>query len=172
MSGTRCVPRPAADHAPRRQRRAARHPATHRIDWNEVIFKGLTLKGSTPEMFETWYKMAAMRRAPRRQPDHHPPLPIAQYRDGFEIMRSGSPEGHPRLGGLSAAAGCRPAAPGRGPRPVTDSPTAGAAASASWTQFQRRLCMPPFDAHLLDHAASTATDCRFQRQQPRAGAPS
>jgi threonine 3-dehydrogenase len=31
------------------------------IDWNEVIFKGLTLKGIYGrEMFETWYKMIAM----------------------------------------------------------------------------------------------------------------
>src|SRR5579885_2061434 len=31
------------------------------IDWNEVIFKGLTLKGIYGrEMFETWYKMAAL----------------------------------------------------------------------------------------------------------------
>src|ERR671912_706938 len=31
------------------------------IDWNQVIFKGLTLKGIYGrEMFETWYKMAAL----------------------------------------------------------------------------------------------------------------
>ena len=32
-----------------------------RIDWNEVIFKGLTLQGVYGrKMYETWYKMAAM----------------------------------------------------------------------------------------------------------------
>jgi threonine 3-dehydrogenase len=32
-----------------------------RIDWNQVIFKGLTLKGIYGrKMYETWYKMAAM----------------------------------------------------------------------------------------------------------------
>jgi threonine 3-dehydrogenase len=31
------------------------------IDWGQVIFKGLKLKGIYGrEMFETWYKMAAM----------------------------------------------------------------------------------------------------------------
>ncbi len=31
------------------------------IDWNQVIFKGLILKGIYGrEMFETWYKMTAM----------------------------------------------------------------------------------------------------------------
>src|SRR3569833_1622496 len=32
-------------------------PGETTIDWNEVIFKGLTLKGIySREMFETWYK--------------------------------------------------------------------------------------------------------------------
>lgn len=36
-------------------------PGEVAIDWNKVIFKGLTLKGIYGrEMFETWYKMAAM----------------------------------------------------------------------------------------------------------------
>jgi threonine 3-dehydrogenase len=31
------------------------------IDWNQVIFKGLTLQGIYGrKMYETWYKMAAM----------------------------------------------------------------------------------------------------------------
>jgi threonine 3-dehydrogenase len=31
------------------------------IDWNQVIFKGLEIKGIYGrEMFETWYKMVAM----------------------------------------------------------------------------------------------------------------
>src|SRR5690606_31882372 len=36
-------------------------PAEMAIDWNQVIFKGLVLKGIYGrEMFETWYKMASM----------------------------------------------------------------------------------------------------------------
>ena len=36
-------------------------PAETAIDWNQVIFKGLVIKGIYGrEMFETWYKMAAM----------------------------------------------------------------------------------------------------------------
>jgi threonine 3-dehydrogenase len=36
-------------------------PADTAIDWNHVIFKGLTLKGIYGrEMFETWYKMKAI----------------------------------------------------------------------------------------------------------------
>ena len=36
-------------------------PGDTAIDWNEVIFKGLVIKGIYGrEMFETWYKMAAM----------------------------------------------------------------------------------------------------------------
>ena len=36
-------------------------PEETAIDWNEVIFKGLVLKGIYGrEMFETWYKMSSM----------------------------------------------------------------------------------------------------------------
>jgi threonine 3-dehydrogenase len=36
-------------------------PGEMAIDWNQVIFKGLTIKGIYGrEMFETWYKMASM----------------------------------------------------------------------------------------------------------------
>ena len=36
-------------------------PADMAIDWNQVIFKGLEIKGIYGrEMFETWYKMVAM----------------------------------------------------------------------------------------------------------------
>ena len=66
-------------------------PANTAIDWNEVIFKGLTLKGIYGrEMFETWYKMTAMLQSGLDiSPIITHRLPIAQYRDGFEIMRSG-----------------------------------------------------------------------------------
>lgn len=67
-------------------------PGDTAIDWNEVIFKGLVLKGIYGrEMFETWYKMAAMLQsgldlAPILT--HH--IPKDEYRDGFETMRSGN----------------------------------------------------------------------------------
>ena len=36
-------------------------PAQMAIDWNQVIFKGLEIRGIYGrEMFETWYKMVAM----------------------------------------------------------------------------------------------------------------
>jgi len=61
------------------------------IDWNEVIFKGLTIKGVYGrEMFETWYKMAAMLQSGL---DLGPIIthryPLADFRAGFEVMRSG-----------------------------------------------------------------------------------
>jgi threonine 3-dehydrogenase len=66
-------------------------PDNTAIDWNEVIFKGLTLKGIYGrEMFETWYKMTAMLQSGLDvTPIITHRLPIADYRDGFEIMRSG-----------------------------------------------------------------------------------
>jgi hypothetical protein len=44
-------------------------PEDTAIDWNQVIFKGLTLKGIYGrEMFETWYKMSAMLQSGLRAP--------------------------------------------------------------------------------------------------------
>ncbi|BDU77050.1 L-threonine 3-dehydrogenase [Mesoterricola sediminis] len=61
------------------------------IDWGKVIFKGLFLKGIYGrEMFETWYKMAAMIQGGLDiNPiiTHH--FPIADFRQGFEVMGSG-----------------------------------------------------------------------------------
>ncbi len=66
-------------------------PAPIAIDWNEVIFKGLTIKGIYGrEMFETWYKMASMLQSGLDiEPiiTHH--LPFSDYEQAFEIMRSG-----------------------------------------------------------------------------------
>ena len=47
-------------------------PGDMAIDWNQVIFKGLTIKGIYGrEMFETWYKIgAAAVRARHRARDH------------------------------------------------------------------------------------------------------
>jgi threonine 3-dehydrogenase len=61
------------------------------IDWNQVIFKGLEIKGVYGrEMFETWYKMVAMLQSGL---DLGPILthryPVAEFRKGFEAMLSG-----------------------------------------------------------------------------------
>jgi threonine 3-dehydrogenase len=66
-------------------------PDNTAIDWNEVIFKGLVIKGIYGrEMFETWYKMAAMLQSGLDiTPIITHRLPVAEYRAGFEIMRSG-----------------------------------------------------------------------------------
>ncbi|EQD40482.1 L-threonine 3-dehydrogenase, partial [mine drainage metagenome] len=66
-------------------------PQEAAIDWTQVIFKGLTLKGIYGrEMFETWYKMASLLQSGLTlQPliTHH--LPIQDYREAFAIMGSG-----------------------------------------------------------------------------------
>jgi threonine 3-dehydrogenase len=66
-------------------------PDNTAIDWNEVIFKGLVIKGVYGrEMFETWYKMAAMLQSGLDvTPIITHRLPLAEYREGFEIMKSG-----------------------------------------------------------------------------------
>ena len=61
------------------------------IDWGKVIFKGLHLKGIYGrEMFETWYKMAAMIQGGL---DISPVIThrfaIDDFRQGFEVMGSG-----------------------------------------------------------------------------------
>ncbi|MCI5061104.1 MAG: L-threonine 3-dehydrogenase [Alphaproteobacteria bacterium] len=61
------------------------------IDWNEVIFKGLTIKGIYGrQMFETWYKMATMLQSGLDISPvitHH--FPIDEYQKGFDAMLSG-----------------------------------------------------------------------------------
>ncbi len=66
-------------------------PGETAIDWNQVIFKGLTIKGIYGrEMFETWYKMASMLQSGLDvQPIITHRMGIRDYRDGFEIMNSG-----------------------------------------------------------------------------------
>ncbi len=54
------------------------------IDWNQVIFKGLILKGIYGrEMFETWYKMANMIRGGLDV------SPVVTHHFGFEQFQSG-----------------------------------------------------------------------------------
>ena len=66
-------------------------PAETAIDWNQVIFKGLELKGIYGrEMFETWYKMSSMLQSGLNiEPviTHH--FPIDEYLPAFELMESG-----------------------------------------------------------------------------------
>ncbi|HSQ68876.1 MAG TPA: L-threonine 3-dehydrogenase [Steroidobacteraceae bacterium] len=66
-------------------------PENTAIDWNDVIFKGLVIKGVYGrEMFETWYKMAAMLQSGLDvKPIITHEFPISEYRDAFEIMKSG-----------------------------------------------------------------------------------
>ena len=66
-------------------------PANTAIDWNQVIFKGLEIKGIYGrEMFETWYKMIAMLQSGLDLTPiltHH--YPVTEFKKGFEIMLSG-----------------------------------------------------------------------------------
>ena len=66
-------------------------PSHMEIDWNQVIFKGLTIKGIYGrEMFETWYKMAALVQSGL---DLSPIIThrfgIDDFQQGFDVMRSG-----------------------------------------------------------------------------------
>ena len=66
-------------------------PTDTPIDWNQVIFKGLELKGVYGrEMFETWYKMSSMLQSGLNiEPviTHH--FPVSDYLPAFELMESG-----------------------------------------------------------------------------------
>ena len=66
-------------------------PGETAIDWNHVIFKGLNMRGIYGrEMFETWYKMAAMLQSGLDITPvitHH--FPVQDFQRGFEIMGSG-----------------------------------------------------------------------------------
>ncbi|NNC77032.1 MAG: L-threonine 3-dehydrogenase [Woeseiaceae bacterium] len=66
-------------------------PESTSIDWTQVIFKGLVLKGIYGrEMFETWYKMSSMLQSGLNiEPviTHH--FDIDDYLPAFELMESG-----------------------------------------------------------------------------------
>jgi threonine 3-dehydrogenase len=66
-------------------------PSEVAIDWNQVIFKGLVLKGVYGrEMFETWYKMISMLQSGLDVSPiltHH--FHVDDYQEAFEVMRSG-----------------------------------------------------------------------------------
>ena len=62
------------------------------IAWDQVIFKGLVLKGIYGrEIFETWYKMQTMLQSGLDvSPVLTHRLPFERFAEGFEAMRSGS----------------------------------------------------------------------------------
>lgn len=61
------------------------------IDWNDIVFKGLTLQGIYGRrMFETWYKMLAMLETGldvSKVITHH--FDAENFEDALEVMRSG-----------------------------------------------------------------------------------
>ncbi|MEC7520641.1 MAG: L-threonine 3-dehydrogenase [Myxococcota bacterium] len=66
-------------------------PSDTAIDWDQVIFKGLVLKGVYGrEMFETWYKMISMLQSGLDvSPILTHTLPVDEFQKGFDVMRSG-----------------------------------------------------------------------------------
>jgi threonine 3-dehydrogenase len=66
-------------------------PAGTGLEWDQVIFKGLTLKGIYGrEMFETWYKMSAMLQSGLDiSPVITDRLPVSEFDAGFRKMASG-----------------------------------------------------------------------------------
>ena len=66
-------------------------PGDAGINWETVIFNGLTIKGIYGrEMYETWYKMTAMIQSGLDISaiiTHH--FHYTEYREAFEIMKSG-----------------------------------------------------------------------------------
>ncbi len=66
-------------------------PGPEAVDWNQIVFKGLFLKGIYGrEMFETWYKMTAMLQGGL---DLGPVIthrfPVDAFQEAFEVMRGG-----------------------------------------------------------------------------------
>ncbi len=63
----------------------------HPIDWNDIIFKGLTLKGIYGrKLFETWYKMIAMLQTGLDvSPVITHEFPAERFEEAFEIAGSG-----------------------------------------------------------------------------------
>jgi threonine 3-dehydrogenase len=66
-------------------------PGETAIDWNQVIFKGLVIKGIYgSEMFETWYKMSSLLQSGLNISPvitHH--LPAKEFRQAFETLNGG-----------------------------------------------------------------------------------
>ncbi|OUL57717.1 L-threonine 3-dehydrogenase [Pseudoalteromonas ulvae] len=66
-------------------------PSDMAVDWNQVIFKGLVIKGIYGrEMFETWYKMASLIQSGLDlSPIITHQFPIDEFQQGFDTMLSG-----------------------------------------------------------------------------------
>jgi threonine 3-dehydrogenase len=67
-------------------------PENTKIDWNKVIFKGLTLKGIYGrEMYETWYHMEMMLTSGLNiSPVITHRLPADEFDKAFSIMEEGN----------------------------------------------------------------------------------
>ncbi|WP_199610513.1 L-threonine 3-dehydrogenase [Flocculibacter collagenilyticus] len=67
-------------------------PSDMAVDWNQVIFKGLVIKGIYGrEMFETWYKMASLIQSGLDiSPIITHQFSVDEFQQGFDIMRSGA----------------------------------------------------------------------------------
>lgn len=66
-------------------------PANMAVDWNQVIFKGLVIKGIYGrEMFETWYKMVSLLQSGLDiSPIITHQFSVDDFQQGFDVMRSG-----------------------------------------------------------------------------------
>ena len=66
-------------------------PSDTAVDWNQIIFKGLVIKGIYGrEMYETWYKMAALIQSGLNlTPIITHRYPVEDFQLGFDAMRSG-----------------------------------------------------------------------------------
>ena len=86
-------------------------PDSAAIDWNVVVFNGLTIKGIYGrEMYETWYKMTAMIQSGL---DISPVIthrfPFTAFKEAIELMKSGnSGQDRARLAGPLATEAPRP----------------------------------------------------------------
>jgi threonine 3-dehydrogenase len=66
-------------------------PTDTSIDWNQIIFKGLVIKGIYGrEMFETWYKMSSMLQSGLEiEPIITHRFALNDFAEAFELMASG-----------------------------------------------------------------------------------
>ena len=66
-------------------------PESTQINWDEIIFKGLHVKGIYGrEMYETWYKMSQMLRSGldlSKVLTHR--YPVDQFQNAFDVISSG-----------------------------------------------------------------------------------
>ena len=62
------------------------------IDWNSVVFKGLTIRGIYGRMFgETWYKLTSMIQSGMDiSPIITHRFSYKDFQKGFDVMRSGN----------------------------------------------------------------------------------